>query len=74
MKEYLTTSFGIFDRNQQMLDRTRTQYDWLMERFAAGIRNSNALFIREKSGLVLAEIYSITLKIAQFNPLYESGY
>ena len=28
-----------------------------MERVAAGIRNSNAKFIREKSGFVLAEIY-----------------
>ena len=71
---YLTASFSIFERNQQTLYRTRTQYDWLMERFAAGIRNSNAKFIREKSGLVLAEIYSITLKISQFNPLQGSGY
>ena len=45
-----------------------------MERFAAGIRNSNAKFIREKSGLVFAEIYSITLKISQLNPLQGSGY
>ena len=74
VEAYLTTSFGIFERNQQTLDRSRTQYDWLMERFAAGIQNSNAKFIREKSGLVLAEIYSITLKISQFNPLHWSGY
>ena len=74
VEAYLTASFGIFERNQQTLDRTRTQYDWLMERFAAGIRNSNAKFIREKSGLVLGEIYSITLKISQFNPLQGSGY
>ena len=45
-----------------------------MERFAAGIRNSNAKFIRETSGLVLAEIYAITRKILQFNPLQGSGY
>ena len=74
MEAYLTASFGIFERNQQTLDRTRTQYYWLMERFAAGIRNSNAKFIREKTGLILAEIFSITLKISQFNPLQGSGY
>ena len=45
-----------------------------MERFAAGIHNSNAKFIREKSGLILAEIYSITLKISHFNPLFGIGY
>ena len=45
-----------------------------MERFAAGIRNSNAKFIRVKSGSILAKIYSITLKISQFNPLHGSGY
>ena len=56
VEAYLTASFGIFESNQQTLDRTRTQYGWLMERFAAGIRNSNANFIWEKSGLVLAEI------------------
>ena len=32
------------------------------------------MFIREKSGLVLAEIYSLTLKISQFNPLQGSGF
>ena len=74
VEAYLTASFGILERNQQTLNRTRTQYDWLMERFAAGIRNSNAKFIREKSGLALAEIYSLTLKISQFNPLQGSGY
>ena len=73
VEAYLTASFPIFERNQQTLDRTRTQYDWLMERFAAGIRNSNAKFIREESGLILAEIYSITLKISQFNPLHGNG-
>ena len=45
-----------------------------MERFAAGIRSSIAKFIREKSGIILAEIYSITFKISQFNPLHKSGY
>ena len=45
-----------------------------MERIAVGIRNSNVKFIREKSGLVLAEIYSITLKISQINPLAGNGY
>ena len=45
-----------------------------MKRFAAGIRNSYAKFIREKSGLVLAEIYSVTFKISQFNPLQGSGF
>ena len=74
VEAYLTTSFGIFERNQQTLDRTLTQYNWLMERFAGGIRNSNAKFIRKKSKLVLAEIYSITLKISQFNPLQGRGY
>ena len=74
VEAYLTASFGIFERNQQTLDRTSTQSDWLMERFAAGIRISNAKLIREQSGLVLAEIYSMTLKISQFNPLHGSGY
>ena len=74
VEAYLTASFAIFERNQQTLDRTRIQYDSLMERFTAGIRNSNAKFMRDKSGLVLAEIYSITLKISQFNPLQGSGF
>ena len=74
VEAYLTTSFGIFEQNQQTLAQSRTQYDWLMERFAARIRNSNAKCIRDKSGLVLAKINSITPIIAQFNPLHGSGY
>ena len=45
-----------------------------MQRYAALIRNSNAKLIREKSGLVFAEIYSFTLKISEFNPLKKSCY
>ena len=74
VEAYLTASFGIFKQNQQTNDRTRTQNDWLMQSLAAGICNLNAKFIRQKSGLVFAEIYSITLKISQFNPLQETGY
>ena len=74
VEAYLTASFGIFEQNQQTLNRTRTQYDWLMERFSAGIRNSNAKFFREQSGLVIAEINGITRKISQFNLLQGIGY
>ena len=45
-----------------------------LNQIAAGIQNSNAKFIRDKSGLMLAEVYSITFKISRFNPLEGSGY
>ena len=44
-------------------------YLWQMDKFARGFRNVNAKFIRDKSGLILAEIYALNLNIVQFNPL-----
>ena len=63
---HLPIPHALFERWQETGGRP---YLWQMEKFARGFRNVNAKFIREKSGLILAEIYALNLNIVQFNPL-----
>ena len=63
---HLPIPHAIFDRWQGTGGRP---YLWQMDKFARGFRNVNAKFIRDKSGLILAEIYALNLNIVQFNPL-----
>ena len=45
-----------------------------MEKFANNLQQSNAKFIRDKSGLILAEIYSFNLNIIRYNPVAGGGW
>ena len=45
-----------------------------MEKFANGLQQSNVKFIRDKSGLILAEIYSFNLNIIRYNPVAGAGW
>ena len=53
---------------------TNAPYKVQMDRFANVMKNSNAKFISEQSGYILAEIYSLNINIVQFNPLSGSGW
>ena len=74
VEAHLGVAGRIFEHEQTTLEGARSMYAGQINQFAAGIRNSNAKFIRDKSGLMLAEVYSITFKISRFNPLEGSGY
>jgi hypothetical protein len=45
-----------------------------MEKVKNFLQMRNANFIREKSGLFLAEIYQLYIKVAEFNPIAGNGY
>jgi len=49
-------------------------YVYELDLFATTLRNRNATFIREKSGLILAEIYAINFEINHNNPLNGESY
>ena len=53
---------------------TEEPYKAEMERFAEAIKISNAKFIRDGSGFILAEIYSLNFNIVKFNPLSGLGW
>ena len=63
----------IFERRQTSISGERS-YVWQLQHFANGFRNANAKFIRDKSGLILAEIYSLNMNIVRFNPLDGSAW
>ena len=53
---------------------TEEPYKSEIERFAEAMKISNAKFIRDGSGFILAEIYSINFNIVRFNPLSGSAW
>ena len=65
---HLYVSALIFERFQTSISGERSHV-WQLQHFANGFRTSNSKFIREKSGLILAEIYSLNMNIVRFNPL-----
>ena len=72
---YLPVAHSIFLYNQPELYANRTSpYHAAMLRLAERLLAANAKLIRGKSGLVLAEIYSLNLNVVRFAPLSGSKY
>ena len=61
----------IFER---WMSPERPAYKDQMQKFANSLQQSNAKFIRDKSGLILAEIYSYNLNIIRYNPVAGAGW
>ena len=64
---YLPAASGIFFPIDRELECK--PHGAVLQRLADRLLASNAKFIRHRSGLVLAEIYSLNLNIVRFNPL-----
>ena len=45
-----------------------------LEQLSKALKEANARFVKEQSGLILAEIYSLNMNIIKFNPLSGSGW
>ena len=72
---YLPVSHSIFLYNQPELYADRINpYLVNLNRMAERLLEANAKFIRGKSGLVLAEIYSLNLNAVRFAPLSGSAW
>lgn len=74
VKAHLGVVGRIVEHKQTTLEGACSMYAKQLNQFAAGIRNSNAKFIFNKSGVMLAKGYYITFKISCFNPLKKIGY
>ena len=68
---HLRAPHSIFHR---VSPNTERPYKHEIARFSEMMRTSNAKFIRDGSGFILAEIYSLNLNIVTFNPLSGSAW
>ena len=68
---HLRAPHSIFHR---VSPNTEHPYKHEIARFSEMMRTSNAKFIRDGSGFILAEIYSLNLNIVTFNPLSGSAW
>jgi hypothetical protein len=74
---HLRASHSIIELGQTALNQVgqlKTPCAWQMHNFGQKFQSENAKFIREKSGLFLAEIYSLNLNIVRFSPIDGSGF
>ena len=72
---HLPVTHTIFLHNQPELNSNHANPHFAgISRLAKRILEANTKFIRGKSGLVLAEIYSLNLNVARFAPLSGTGW